>query len=168
MRFKLDRTYYPVIERDYKGGVYEPIPDWAPDDWRNQNRLPYDPQRDIDLMMEYFTSIGYEPEPYSLILAEFDPTNETCFKNKNGETLNFVDANPDMFSTWHIGRILRLGRGCFSSDKFPLGAIASLGDYVHFDLSNARRTRFNNVPIVQLEDVNIKGHIQNPYEFINA
>ena len=48
-------------------------------------------------MIEHYGSDVYEPSMYRMVLAEFDPTNETYFSTKSGIKRNLIDPNMEVF-----------------------------------------------------------------------
>lgn len=167
-KYANNSTIYPVVQKEIPGGVWHPLPWYEVNDWRNINRRQWSEKEISDLMIQYFGSDGFEPSQFEIAAVEYDATSQTTFTPVDGKTYNLVDPDPSYQSAWQIARIVRLGRGCFSSDKFPLGAEASVGDWILFEGSNAKRLRFKKERMLSFSDVNVKGLIRDPGECING
>lgn len=161
------KIIYPVTDKDIPGGIYHPLPYFG-DGWQNQNRKPFDHTYTSQMMMEHIKSDGYEPAQYKMVLLEYDPTNESYYNLPNNDQIQVFDNTNEMRTTWLIGKVLKLGRGCFASDRFPLGAECTVGDWIQFSIANGERMRMRGVPIINVEDVNFKGLVRDPREFTNA
>lgn len=161
------RVIFPVTERDVPGGVYDPLP-YFKQGWQNKNRKPFDSDLTSKLMMEHISTDGFEPAQYKMLLLEYDATNESYYNLPDNDSLQLFDNTNDMRTTWVIGKVLKLGRGCFASDQFSLGAECTVGDWIMCSLANGDRFRMKNVPLLLVNDVNFIGLIDDPRGFTNA
>jgi len=165
---KPNHIVYPVVEKEHKLGVYHPLPFYEENAWQNKNRILRTTEEENEMMREAFGTEYFQPAQFWVVLEEYSATHQTVVKSWDGSILNVKDPDSSGARNWTIGKIIRLGLGCFSTDRFPLGAEASIGDYVMIDGSNVIRIRTKNNPICLVQDVNIKGLVGNPFSLVNS
>lgn len=149
---------YPVVDKDCSNGIYEPLPQFSKDDWKNKNRIPRTEKEKADLIAEVLGSDCFYPAQHIVMLEEYNPAKDMAAAI-NASTISHW---------WNMGRIVSMGNLAFDKNSFPMGATASYNDYVIFDMHAQRRTRFNNAAVLLVRDLSIDGIVKDPAEFIKA
>jgi len=160
---KLDYPLYPRMLTDEYNSLFNPSPLYPKDSWQQKNRHVWTDEMIEELYREYFhinpEEKASEPVSVFLLLVEWDSKDATAYKN----------TTPDPVDMWHIGRIIKIGAQAFASNKFPMGATATYGDWVRFNYLDALRAKFvygNKNPLI-IPDSAILELIPDPTRFVN-
>ena len=62
----------------------------------------------------------------------------------------------------HIGVILKIGPDAYQGKQFPTGAYVKPGDWVIFPRGSSLQTKYEDEPIVLVEDFKLKMKIKDP------
>lgn len=146
---------YPVIDRDYQGGIYEPILDVPADHWENKNRKPLTHEEKVQLMIDAFGVDCFRPTQHKVCLLEYNPI----------EHAKTISPNVNTAHWWNLGKIISMGRLAFDKYTFAGGATASYGDYVMYDGRRCDRTKFRGGHMIIIEDRDIIMPVKDPAEF---
>lgn len=155
---------YPKMLTDEYNSLFNQVPFYPKDSWHQKNRHVWTEEEIEKLYSEYFPlkegQNSSEVASVFLLLVEYD----------SREATSYIKNAPDPVDLWHIGRIIKIGSQAFASNKFPLGATATYGDWVRFNPLDAIRANFvhtQNRPIL-LPDYGILELIQDPKLYVNV
>lgn len=141
----------------------------------------------VRTLAEIAERIGRGDDPKEAILASIDPQfladyevfhNQVLIatyirsdKSKGGIYLGGDRTRAEDRFQGSVGLVLKVGPGAFKDDRVNqfFGVSVKEGDWIHFRTSDARefffvdpRTRLDGTSVRLIEDVHVKGRIQDP------
>jgi hypothetical protein len=150
---------FPVVDKTYKGGVYEALPHYDENFFTNKNRIDRDLNEVSKNFAEEYEGCCIIPARNKIVVEMYNPRNDRLFmtRERNNEHV------------WAIGKILLLGSDCFNSIHFPTGAPATFYDWVVFQSATAKCIKFPKTGKVLgiIEDRDILMPIESPKVYIN-
>lgn len=147
---------YPFVDKDYHGGVHHKLDYVSDDHWKNKNRHEWSEEDIEKLMIENFGSDAFSPAQHWLVLAEYNPSEDSIIVEDNMSTAHW----------WNLGKIINMGPCAFDSKTFPMGATATIGDYVVFNGNGVKRTKFPIGNMLWLHDTDVFGIVKDPKEYM--
>jgi hypothetical protein len=151
-------SIFPVMNRECKNGIFEPLSHWSKENWRNRNRRNWTCEELKNLFSDHADIDDRELSKNYILLYNF-PRSAS---EKDGDLLNTTRFVKD---TIFIGKIIKMGNYAFDKGTFPTGAIASYGDWVHYDLMKSVEKYGANKQLVLIKDTDIIGLARDPLEF---
>jgi len=149
---------FPRLIMDETSSLFRPKPGFPLNHWKNLNRRVWTFDEISKMSIEEFGCDIIEPENIRIHLLEYDI----------GQAKPYQSTEDNPIDTWSIGKVMKIGTLAFDSSKFPDGATATYGDWVHFSPINVKRTKFENgARLLTIDDISIIGTIESPLSYIN-
>lgn len=149
-------TLFPML-MGKDSPLFNPDPFYPIDHYKQRNRRYWSPEEIKNLSMEAFGLDCFDPEGIRLVVAPYE------------HDFNLFNAHGELRDDYHIGKVIKIGKQAFSTEKFIAGPPCTFGDYVHFKSMNVLTSRaMNGKTICVVEDVAILGILDDPAEYYKS
>jgi co-chaperonin GroES (HSP10) len=149
-------TLFPML-MGHDSPLFNPDPFYPIDHYKQRNRRVWTSEDIKNLSIEAFGLDCFDPEGIRLVIAPY----EHDFK--------LFNAQGELRDDYHIGKVIKIGKQAFSTEKFISGPPCTFGDYVHFKSMNVLTSRaMNGKVICVVEDVAILGILDEPGEYYKS
>lgn len=149
-------TYFPML-MGKDSPLFNPDPFYPSYSYKQRNRRYWSPQEIRELSIKEFGLDCFDPEGIRLVIAPYE------------HNFQLYNAHGELRDDYHIGKVVKIGKLAFSTEKFVSGPPCTFGDFVHFKSMNVLTSRaMNGKTICVVEDVAILGTLDDPAEYYKS
>jgi hypothetical protein len=149
-------TYFPML-MGKDSPLFNPDPFVPIGHYKQKNRRFWSHEEIKELSLEAFGMDCFDPEGIRLVICPYE------------HNFSLYNAHGELRDDYHIGKVIKIGKQAFSTEKFISGPPCTFGDFVHFKSMNVLTSRAMNGKIIcVVEDVAILGTLENPGEYYKS
>ncbi len=144
------KTYFPML-MGKNSPLFNKDPFTPSSSYKQRNRRFWSDEEIKQLSLDAFGMDCFDPEGIRLVICPYE------------HNFSLYNAHGELRDDYHIGKVIKIGKQAFSTEKFIAGPPCTFGDYVHFKSMNVLTSRaMNGKTICVAEDVAILGIIDDP------
>lgn len=155
----MDKRFNTLFPRlmGTKSPLFNPDPFEPIDSYKQRNRRYWSAEEIKQLSIDAFGLDCFDPEGIRLVIAPYE------------HNFKLFNAHGELRDDYHIGKVIKIGKQAFSTEKFIAGPPCTYNDYVHFKSMNVLTSRaMNGKTICVVEDVAILGILDDPGEYYKS
>lgn len=153
-------SYAGIIPFSKSNFTEEPLPFVPVNHYRNKNRREWSFEEREKLLEEVFGGAFVHPvgtKIYIELIPEVEQVNL------------LTQVSHGLEEEWDMGRIIAMGENTWDHLKYPMGARATLNDYVIYNKTGTqKKTLRNGVVVISAEDWNVIGTVEDPIKLMEA
>lgn len=122
--------------------------------YKQKNRHYWSEEEIKKLSMDNFGFDCFDPEGIRVVVCPYE------------HSFNLFNAQGELRDDYYIGRVIKIGKQAFSTEKFIAGPPCTFNDFVHFKSMNVLTSKpMNGKVVCVVEDVAILGLIEDPAQY---
>jgi hypothetical protein len=153
MMAKRFNTAFPML-MGKDSPLFNPDPFSPLTSYKQKNRHYWSEEDIKKLSMDNFGFDCFDPEGIRIVICPYE------------HTFNLYNAQGELRDDYYIGRVIKIGKQAFSTEKFIAGPPCTFNDFVHFKSMNVLTSKpMNGKVVCVVEDVAILGLIEDPAQY---
>jgi hypothetical protein len=153
MMDKRFNTVFPML-MGKDSPLFNPDPFSPLASYKQKNRHFWTEEDIKQLSMDNFGFDCFDPEGIRIVVCPYE------------HSFNLFNAQGELRDDYYIGRVIKIGKQAFSTEKFIAGPPCTFNDFIHFKAMNVLTSKpMNGKVVCVVEDVAVLGLIEDPAQY---